>query len=286
MRTVVVYNPHSGTSLPTDKLRDRFDQAGIEVIATIKIADDLSKKLAPYMERRDIIIAAYGGDGTHSSVASLLMETDVTFAPLPGGTLNHFTKDLGIPQDLDEALAGLRKAKSRHVDVACVNDRAILNNSSIGLYPSALQMRDEMSRKSIGKWPAAVIASFKAFWRYHSYTVTIDGDTFRTPFVFVGNNDYQLENNLIGQRTKLHQGTLSVYAVASTGRLHLLVIFLRALLGRLESTDEIKIWKTDQLVIHADRKVIRISRDGEHEKITPPLKYKICPRALRIIGSS
>lgn len=286
MQVVLVHNPHSGTALPTKELKRHFTDAGIEIVKDIGIDSNLADNLSPYLDQTDSIIAAYGGDGTQSAVASILSGTDTIMAPLAGGTLNHFTKDLGIDQDLDTALTDLADAKPRSIDIAMVNDQHIINNSSVGLYPSALQMRDEMTKQSISKWPAAIIATAKAFWRYRSYSVTVDGEAFRTPFVFVGNNDYRLQERLIGDRTRLDEGILSVYAVATAGRRTFVKIFLRALLGQLESTDEVKIWKTKELVIETKKPRIRVSRDGEHEIIGSPLRYKIIPGGLKIIGGS
>ncbi len=45
-----------------------------------------------------------GGDGTVASAAAVACETEMELAALPGGTLNHFAKDHGIPTELAEAL--------------------------------------------------------------------------------------------------------------------------------------------------------------------------------------
>ena len=220
-----------------------------------------------------------------ATIAEKLAGTSMLFAPLPGGTLNHFTKDIGIAQNMKEAISALASSKPRLIDIATVNDRVFLNNSSIGLYPSTLQMRDEMQRKRTSKWIAAIIASFKAFIRYRSYTVEINGERFRTPFVFVGNNDYELENRLIGNRKRLDGGILSVYSVSASDRFSLLLIFTKALFGKVKVIDEIKMWKTDRLIIRTPYRSIRISRDGEHERINTPLIYNINPKSLYVIGS-
>ncbi len=53
---------------------------------------------------RDMIVAG-GGDGTVSTVAAALVDTDIVFGVLPLGTLNHFAKDLGVPLELADAVA-------------------------------------------------------------------------------------------------------------------------------------------------------------------------------------
>ena len=74
---------------------------------------------------------------------------------LPLGTLNHFARDLGIPTDLEEAVRVVVEGTVREVDVGEANGRVFVNNSSIGLYPDAVSLRDAwMERDSMHKWVA------------------------------------------------------------------------------------------------------------------------------------
>jgi len=282
MNIVLVYNPHSGSSPKLAELRKLCKTHGIAIKAPIAIGDGYEKKLRSHIAK-DQVIAVVGGDGTISSVASILTGTRAILAPLPGGTLNHFTKDLGVPQELDEAFARLSTAKPRNVDVASVNDVVFINNSSIGLYPSSLQTREELQAKKLAKWSAAVFASIRAFVKYRTYTVTIDDETFKTPFLFVGNNDYRLTEP--GKsRDSLTQGILSVYMIATASRRELVGIFAWALIGQLHRSSEFKTWQTSQLTVHTKRSRVRVSRDGELEKLASPLEYKLRSKALRILS--
>jgi diacylglycerol kinase family enzyme len=82
---------------------------------------------------------AGGGDGTVSTVASALVNTDKAFGVLPLGTLNHFAKDLGLPQDLEAAARSLLTGSTARVDAAEVNGRVFVNNSGLGIYPSIVR---------------------------------------------------------------------------------------------------------------------------------------------------
>ena len=50
----------------------------------------------------DRVVVA-GGDGTVAKAASVLVGKKTALAVVPGGTLNHFAKDHGIPTDQNEA---------------------------------------------------------------------------------------------------------------------------------------------------------------------------------------
>ncbi len=284
MKVVVVYNPKSGSSVGEASLKDKFESADINVEQMIPINRNISSSLRPYLERDKTIIAVCGGDGTINSVAGILAGTKAILAPLPGGTLNHFTKDLGIEQDLDKAIANLHNARPRHIDIAKVNDKVIINNSSIGLYPAALRFREDMPKSPVTKWFSMIIASIRSFIRNRTYSLTIGKESVQTPLLFVGNNDYGLEHGIITARKHLDQGLLSVYAITSTGRLHIVKILLLSLVGMAGNSNDIKIWKTDKLVIRTPRRKVRVSTDGEHEKINTPLRYEIMKKSLLVIG--
>ncbi len=284
MKIVLVYNPQSGSAPSLRQLRTICKKQGIAIETALPISDHLEKDLAPHL-KKDKIIAAVGGDGTLSSVAGLLAGSDAVFAPLPGGTLNHFTKDLGISQELSIALRNLTQSTPKRIDVASVNGIVFVNNSSIGVYPSSLSARTELESKQVTKWIAAIIASLRAFVRYKSYTVTIEGETFKTPFLFVGNNDYHLDSIDKPGRTKLTQAILSAYTITSASRLRLLKIFAYAVAGKLQMANDVRIWKTKTLTVHTKKQRIRVSRDGELEYLQTPLHYKSLARQVRVLGS-
>src|SRR4051794_6507291 len=73
-------------------------------------------------DRTDVVVAA-GGDGTVSAVAARLVGGQRKLGVIPGGTLNHFARDLGIPDDIEAAAAVLKTGRSRRVDVAELNGR-------------------------------------------------------------------------------------------------------------------------------------------------------------------
>ena len=139
------------------------------------------------------VIMAGGGDGTMNTVASHLVGTDKFLGVLPLGTLNHLAKDLGIPLDLEGAVQTVISGRATNVDVAEVDGRIFLNNSSLGLYPTIVREREKKQRLGSGKWPAFVWAAVSALRRYPFLHVRLvaDGERFelRTPFVFVGNNE-------------------------------------------------------------------------------------------------
>lgn len=279
VKVVLVYNTGSGGHASLRELKQFFKDAAIEVTNHIKVEQGFEAKLKPHITNK-AIIAVVGGDGTMSNVTNLLKNTGAVLMPIPGGTLNHFTKDLGIPQSIPDALQYFKNARKTKVDIAQIDDKAFINNSSMGVYPDSLFER-EAHEKRLGKWPAMIIATAKALVRYRTYTVTINGKEYSTPLIFIGNNKYTL-HGLIFQRSTLTDGTLSVYIVRGKSRLTLFSSFLSLLRGQKTLPRKLKFFTTKEVTISTKR-ALRVSRDGEYEKLSSPLHYKIQELSLNIL---
>lgn len=232
-------------------------------------------------------IVAAGGDGTVSSVAASVIDSDKILGVLPLGTLNHFARDLKISSDLETAAQTIVAGHTTEIDVAEVNNRIFLNNSSLGLYPTIVRERVKHQRLGFRKWPAFVWATIQALRRYPFLDVRLrvkDQLLDRTtPFVFVGNNEYAMESFNIGLRDRLDRGVLSIYITHRTSRLKLISLALRALVGRLRDDKDFLAFSSDELKIETRHKRLRVAFDGEIELMETPLQYRIRTRALRVI---
>jgi diacylglycerol kinase family enzyme len=235
------------------------------------------------------IIVAGGGDGTVNAVAAELVGTDKTLGVLPLGTLNHFAKDLNIPLDLEGAARNLIEGEAVKVDVGEVNGRIFINNSSLGLYPSIVRHREkQQERLGRGKWFAALWATLEVFRRYPLFSVRLsaDGQEFRrrTPFVFIGNNEYQMDTFNLGARSCLDAGQLSLHLTRDIGRWGLVRLAASALLGRLREARDFDALCTKEVWIETRRTRLRVATDGEVTVMKSPLHYRVRPAALRVIA--
>jgi diacylglycerol kinase family enzyme len=234
-------------------------------------------------------VVAGGGDGTVGSVAGALVGTDRPLGVLPLGTLNHFAKDLHIPLSLEAAARNVCEGREALVDVGEVNGQVFVNNSSLGLYPRIVRRREKLQeREGSGKWAAFLRASLAVLRRYPFLSVRLDADgqriVRRTPFVFVGNNEYQMESLGMGSRACLDAGCLSLYVAHRTGRLGLLRLALSALFGRLQQAHDFDALSAEEIWVETRRpKRLPVATDGEVNVMTTPLHYRVRPAALKVI---
>lgn len=234
----------------------------------------------------DIIVAG-GGDGTINAVASELVGTNKAFGVLPLGTLNHFAKDLNIPVDLEAAVRTIVSGHTTQVDVGQVNDRIFLNNSSLGLYPRLVHEREKQQRLGLRKWTAFFWAAIAVLRRYPFLDVklSVEGKDFscRSPLVFIGNNEYEMESLDVGARSCLNSGNLSLYMTRDTGRLGLVRLAFRALFGGLRDDRDFTALCSKEIWIETRHRRLRVALDGEVTVMEPPLHYQIRPLSLRVI---
>ena len=289
---VVIVNAGSGggnDQALVDRLAGHFQAAGMH--AEIELArggDEIAAAVGNAIARRAPLIVAGGGDGTVSTVAAALVDTGIVFGVLPLGTLNHFARDLGIPIDLADAVAVLARGEAVPVDVGEVNGRIFVNNSGLGLYPDIVRDRErQQKRLRRGKWPAFVWATLSALRRYPFLVVAlvVDGKEVlrKTPFVFIGNNEYRMEGFAIGERSGMEGGLLSLYVAQRPGRWRLLQLALRALTGRLRQARDFDATLAADIVVQSKRKRLRVATDGEVTAMTPPLHYRIRPASLIVM---
>ena len=232
-------------------------------------------------------IVAGGGDGSVSAVASVLTGTDCPLGVLPLGTLNHFAKDLKIPLDIDDAIRTVFSGRVTRVDVGEVNGRVFLNNSSLGLYPKLVHLRERQQQGGSSKWVAFARSLVAVMRHYSRVRISLSSDEqggkpYDTPFLFVGNNRYEVTGLEIGSRTALDGGTLWVCMAPRAGPADLLAIGMRALVNRLRSTD-IDVFDARDLLVSTRHRRLEVSADGEVVHLDAPLRYRSRPKALSVV---
>jgi YegS/Rv2252/BmrU family lipid kinase len=267
---------------------EKFAAHGLEASVTLaKNGGELISAARQAVKGGVPMVAAGGGDGTQNAVASELIGSDVIFGVLPMGTLNHFAKDLGIPLGIDEAIATIAAGHSTQVDTAEVNGRSFLNNSSLGLYPDTVHHRElQQSRLGRSKWPAFIWAALTSLKRYPFLNLQLTTDKIsyrqRTPFIFIGNNDYIMQGFNIGARSTLQDGRLSLYFAHRTSRLGLVLLAVRAVFGRLKQAKDFEMLSAKTLTIESRHRQLRVATDGEVNMMDTPLVYHIRPASLNV----
>jgi diacylglycerol kinase family enzyme len=115
-------------------------------------------------ETVDLVVVA-GGDGTVRVVCAELARSGIPVAVLPAGTGNLLARNLGIPLDLDAALAALLDGTERRIDSVQVDgdelemDRFVVM-AGLGLDAAIIADAPDQLKKHVG-WAAYVVSTLK-----------------------------------------------------------------------------------------------------------------------------
>ncbi|MGE5479010.1 MAG: diacylglycerol/lipid kinase family protein [Chloroflexota bacterium] len=294
MRIAVLHNAKAKNASENirkeeERIKEAFDKAGGADLEFFAIeSKELVAEAGRIAGENFDIIAAAGGDGTLSAVVNGIVGRGVKFGVLPMGTFNNFAKDAKIPLELDAAAENILRGESRSIDLGEVNGRYFLNNSSVGFYPHMVRARKfRQWRLGGGKMFSGLSAFIKTFRLFPTYGARISYDDANekvaTPFIFIGNNFYNVHLLSFGKRDSLHGGKLSLYYSNSSTRSKFLVHAALALIGRINFAEEFTHALTKEASIHFGDRPVSVSMDGEVTTMRSPLLYRCRPGALETI---
>lgn len=234
---------------------------------------------------RRILVA--GGDGTIGTAASVLLKHPAELMVLPGGTLNHFARDLGISTDAAEALQ-LEGQTCRGVDVGTVNGRIFLNTSSVGAYVHFVRARERLEPR-FGYRIASFLAALRLLFQFRRIGVEVEVNgvkrLYRTPLVFIGVGERELQLPTLGNRVKEGKRGLHVMIVRSNSSARLIALGLAAVARGVDHVAALP--EFDSLIVDRCRIDLRhttnVAVDGELVLLRPPLEYELRREALQVV---
>ena len=259
---VLFVNPGSGKGGPTVEELTAAARV-LDVRVHVLGEDDDLAELA--RDAGEPVLGMAGGDGSLGAVAQVAIDRDLPFVCIPWGTRNHFANDVGLDADDPlSTLAAFRDGVERRIDVGRVGEQMFLNNVSLGVYARLVHRRERRRRK--GETLArlrALLLTLKD--RRRAERLVVDGQPLRATVVLVANNEYRLDLFSLGERERMDEGTLAIYAAHG--------------LRRLRWTER----KSPSVRIETRASPTRAAIDGEPALLKSPLELRIEPGALRLL---
>jgi diacylglycerol kinase family enzyme len=283
-RIPAIVNLRSGRAekaLEVLEAHGRFEVHAVEPTAIADTVRDI-------VERGATRLLVAGGDGTIATAAAVLMETPAELAVLPGGTLNHFARDLGIGTEPEAALRIATSSSVRGVDVGMVNGRVFLNTSSVGAYVRFVRVREQLEPR-FGYKIASFLAALRILFQIRLIGVEVEVGgkkrVYRSPLVFIGVGERELTLPNLGTRVRGGKRGLHVMVVQGRPSARVLALALAAVargVNRVAHTPEFDSFMVDHLRLDLSR-ATHVAVDGELAILSPPLKYELKRDALRVV---
>src|SRR5919108_4270788 len=127
-KALLIVNPRSRSGADLlEAAAERLEAHGIEPVHRESgRREDITSLIRA--EGGDVdLVAVGGGDGTMSAAAPGVIERDLPLGILPMGTANDLARTLGIPADLETAIAIIAAGRTRRIDLGLVNGKPFFN---------------------------------------------------------------------------------------------------------------------------------------------------------------
>jgi len=229
---VLVINPASGSGTGARVVQEVRQALPAAEVVELGEDEDIEAALRDAAKRAEVL-AVGGGDGTVSCAAGIAVESGLPLAVFPGGTFNHFAKDIGC-DTVARTVDAIRRGVVACVDLVCLNEKQIvINTASIGTYPKFVRTREKLEHK-IGKPLAGLYAMFHTLRRDQPVRISYDNKTLQTSLFFLGNSTYLPSGFAPSRRTKMDDGLIDVRILETGRRFSRLRIVSSLALGRLQ----------------------------------------------------
>jgi diacylglycerol kinase family enzyme len=287
-RILALFNARAGTLIDrgADGLRDAFAQAFGRMRVDLHVLEPAAMAAAiaavPQDDYDTVVIG--GGDGSVSAAVDALASSGKTLGVVPCGTLNLLARDLGMPDDINAAIAALACAQPVAIDLASLNGRLFHSLSGLGFFSQMARAREE-ARDLPHKILRVGAAAMRAFARTGRFSLEIEAEGRRhavdTYAVLVTCNRFAKD----WRRRVLDGGTLEIHVAKHEGGLERLKAATDLMTGGWRDNDGIASFAARKVVIAGARRRVWVATDGELAREATPLSYEICPRALTVLAA-
>ncbi|RYC31905.1 lipid kinase [Lichenibacterium minor] len=285
-RALLIVNEHSRSGRERgDEAEAALDEAGLAVTrGHTDSREDVSRRIREMRGSVDLVVVG-GGDGTINAAAPGIIGTGLPLGVLPLGTANDLARTLGLPMDLEGAVAAIAAGHLRRIDLGEVNGHPYFNVASLGFGVDLTHALTSDAKKRWGPLGYAV-AGLRVLRRLRPFHVDIEIGGVRHPsrtvHLAVGNGRHYGGGMTVSHDAAIDDGRLDVYSleVASVWKLLMLLPALRS--GHTQDWTEIHTLDGAEIRVTAHRER-SVNADGEIVTRTPAV-FRVLHDAVAVFA--
>jgi len=272
-----------GDGLPA--LRRALAAEGIEDPLWYEVpkAKKAPKQVRRALEQGAELVFAWGGDGTVRRCIGELAGEKARLAVLPAGTANLFATNLGIPRDIERAVAIGLRGEHKRLDVGCFAGERFAVMAGVGFDAAMIRDSDHLKDK-VGRvaylWSGSKNLPAEVF----EAKIRVDGATWfdgRASCILVGNVGELFGGVHVFPDAKADDGLLEVGVVTAEGLVQWTRTLARTAAGDPVKSPFVRATKARKLKVELDR-AVRYELDGGDRSKVRSFKVKIEPEALTL----
>lgn len=229
------------------------------------------------------VVVAVGGDGTINEVLNGLAGAETPMGIIPLGTANDFARQVGIPEDVAQAIDVILRAPPVRLDSASLNGRRFLNVSSAGLGAEATAETSSAAKATLGSL-AYAITGLKKLISLDAMRLRLEAPGVEREIdvlaFFVGNARHAGGGMPVTPLASPNDGLLDVCVVERMGRAEVARLALKIRNGEQVGEPGVLYFRAPWLTVRSEQP-ISVNADGER-LTSRQLDYRARPGDLLI----
>ena len=228
------------------------------------------------------VFVAVGGDGTISTVAKKLINSDKILAVFPAGSGNGFSNENNFSKNISLLLAKINNEKFREIDTFMVNDHFSINVSGTGFDGKVVKEFEKTNRG----FKNYIKVSIKTFFNYKPIKIKFLNDNYKKydgKYLMLNiANTRQFGNNAyIAPMASKSDGLVDLVLVKKFPLTYSPFFAFRMFTKRLKDDSYVTYLPVSEIEFEVNTRNWHI--DGEFKKIKSPISIKVLPKSLRIL---
>jgi len=285
MRVAVVAHAEKtlGGGLP--ELRRVLEAAGVDDPLWYEVpkAKRASEQVCRALDEGAELVFAWGGDGTVRRCIDALAGSSASLAVLPAGTANLFATNLGIPRDIERAVAVGLRGDRRRLDVGRFEDERFAVMAGAGFDAAMIRDADALKAR-VGR--AAYLWSGSRNLRAESFgaEIAVDGTDWYegdVTCVLLGNLGDVFGGVEVFPDARPDDGMLELGIVTAEGLVQWARTLARTAIGDPSKSPFVRSTKAKTVKVRLDRKV-RYELDGGDRSKVKSFDVKVEAGALSV----
>jgi YegS/Rv2252/BmrU family lipid kinase len=273
-----------GGGLP--KLRSELERQGITDPLWIEVP---KSRYAPKQVKRALaegteLIFVWGGDGTVQRCIDAAAGSDAALAILPAGTANLLATNLGIPQDIEQAVGIGLTGERRKLDVGRFNGEKFAVMAGAGFDASMIQQADGSLKERLGRVAYVWTGSQQLRAKPFKAKIKVDGAPWYTgaaSCILVGNVGRLFGGVEVFADARPDDGRLELGVVNADGVTDWVRTLARTAVGQAERSPLVQATSAKRIKVKLNRKVLYEIDGGDREKVKS-FGIKVEPAAITI----